>query len=176
MARDGEVSDPSLLLPEIALAEEGFGEGVLDLPVNVVDKDVGLALLLVPGNQASRVDGAHPARRPFEVAGGCIHHDHIPLNVVNLARKAFVCQLALGEPGVAHLLALILLHSNLDEIVRLVDLGVIGHVVRLQAGNPLLDLVDPGLVLLQEHGAPAVVEGRPHEAVVAQAEHEEVAG
>ncbi|XLS58523.1 hypothetical protein HN51_008278 [Arachis hypogaea] len=54
---------------------------------------------------------------------------------------AFVCQLTIGELGIAHLLAL-LLHSNFDEIVRL------GHVVRLQARNPLLDLVDPGLVLL----------------------------
>ncbi|XLQ99077.1 hypothetical protein S83_065276 [Arachis hypogaea] len=89
---------------------------------------------------------------------------------LTMEERAFVCQLALGEPGVAHLLAPLLLHSNIDEIVCRVDLGVIGHVVRLQAGNPLLDLVDLGLVLLQEHGTPAVVEGRPHETVMTQAE------
>lgn len=48
--------------------------------------------------------------------------------------------------------------------------------VRLQSWELLLDLLDPGLVFLKEHGAAAIVEGCPHEAVMAEAEDEEVAG
>jgi len=48
--------------------------------------------------------------------------------------------------------------------------------VGLQRGYLPLDLVDPRLVLLQEHRAATVVERCPHEAVVAEAKHEEVAG
>jgi len=48
--------------------------------------------------------------------------------------------------------------------------------VGLQRGYLLLDLVDPGLVLLKEDSAATIVERCPHEAVMAKAKHKEVAG
>lgn len=56
------------------------------------------------------------------------------------------------------------------------NLGIISHIVRLQTGQLLRDLIDPRLVFLEKDGAAAVVERSPHEAVDSQSEDQEVAG
>ena len=47
--------------------------------------------------------------------------------------------------------------------------------VRLQGGEPGLNLLDPGLVFLKEDGAASVVQSGPHRAIVAQPEDQEIA-
>lgn len=55
------------------------------------------------------------------------------------------------------------------------DNGVVLHVVGYEGRELLADLFYPRFVFFEEDGAAAVVEGSPHEAVVAEAEDEEVA-
>ena len=61
-----------------------------------------------------------------------------------------------------------------DEVVGVGEAGVVGDVVGLEARVVGADGGDPGGVLLEEDGAAAVVERRPHGAVVAEAEDEEI--
>ncbi|PON74521.1 hypothetical protein PanWU01x14_049280 [Parasponia andersonii] len=175
MAGHGEVPQSAFLFRQVPFAEESLGEFVLHGPIHVVHEHVSLPILSVPSHEPRRVDGAHPPRRVLEVPRGSVHHDQVPLRVVHVTRQVLQRELTPGDSGVPHNLA-VLRRTDPHELVSLVDLGVVFHVVRLQAGQTTPNLLDPGLVLLEEDRTAAVVEGGPHEAVVAQSEDEEVAG
>lgn len=109
-------------------------------------KHITLPTLPIPGHQSGRVDRAHPAGGPVEEPGGGVDHDEVPLDVVNLTWEASEGEGALGESRVTHNPAF-LRGDNLEELVGLRHLGVVGHVVGLEGGDLRLDLRDPLLVL-----------------------------
>lgn len=110
------------------------------------------------------------------VPGGSVHHDQIPTHFIDLRRKPFESQSALGFSRIGNSLAVFVSDSGLHKSAGLVDLGVVADVVGLEGRDIPEDLLDPSLVLFEEDGAAAVIEGGPHEAVVAQAEDEEITG
>uniref|UniRef100_A0A0A0LPY0 Uncharacterized protein n=1 Tax=Cucumis sativus TaxID=3659 RepID=A0A0A0LPY0_CUCSA len=175
MAWNAEVPNPALLFREISLTQKSHGEIVLNHSVHIMNEHISLTLLSIPSHKASRVNGAHSSRCLIEVTCWSIHHYQVPFHLINLAWKPFKCKLTLAKSGVSHNLAFFS-HSYLHQLIRLMDLGVVLHMIRLQVGQPLLNLVDPCFIFFKENRAAAVVESRPHEAVMAQSEHQEVAG
>lgn len=168
-----------LLFPHIPLAQKLPRKPILHLPIHIMHEHMRLlrssaAAAAVPCHHPRRVDGRHPPRRLLIVPGRRVHHDQVPLHVVHQARQALERQLAHRVPRVADGGAL-RPPPHLDQTVRLAQLAIVRHVVRLQHGEAAADPVDPRRVLIEEHGAAAVVERVPHEAVVAEAEDEEVA-
>ncbi|WVY93160.1 hypothetical protein V8G54_032248 [Vigna mungo] len=86
-AGNGEVSQPALLFFDEGFTEECLGESVFDLSVDIMHEHMGLSTLPVPAHHPSGVDGTHPARCILVVAGGCVHHDQIPLCLVHHTRQ-----------------------------------------------------------------------------------------
>ncbi|TKW07104.2 hypothetical protein SEVIR_7G285701v4 [Setaria viridis] len=180
VGRDDEVPDPADLLGEVSLAEEGLGEGVLDGAVDVVHEHVGGAFAGPPRarRHAGGVDGAHPPRGLRRPPRRRVHHDEVPLEVVEHRRQALEGEAAgrLGGGGEVRLRDAGRVVAELEERVGLGEDGVVGDVVGLERRVLGADVGDPRRVLLEEHGAAAVVERRPHGAVEPEPEDEEVAG
>lgn len=179
VAGDDEAADAPHLLDEVAVAEERLGEGVLDVAVDVVDEHLGGARPGRPGarRHARGVDRPHPPRRLRRPPRRRVHHDEVPLHLVEHRREPAEGEAARrgGGGGEVRLGRAGRLVAEGDELVGVGDAGVVGDVVGLEPRVARLDGGDPGRVLLEEHGAAAVVERRPHGAVEAQAEHQEVA-
>ena len=178
--RDDEVPDPADLLGEVPLTQEGLGEGVLDGAVDVVHEHVGGS---IPGPARARrhaggVDGAHPSGRLRRPPRGRVHHDEVPLQLVEHRRQPPQREAAGGVGGgrEVRLRDAGRVVAELEERVGVGEHRVVGHVVGLEGRVRGADAGDPRRVLLQEHRPPAVVERRPHRAVVAEPEDEEVAG
>jgi hypothetical protein len=174
------VPDPADLLGEVALAEEGLGEGVLDGAVDVVHEHVGGAVAgpARARRHAGGVDGAHPPRGLRRPPRRRVHHDEVPLQLVERGRQAAQGEAAggLGGGGEVRLRDAGRVVAELEERVGLGEDGVVGDVVGLEGRVLGADAGDPRRVLLQEHRPAAVVERRPHGAVEPEPEDEEVAG
>lgn len=172
-----KVPQSTLLLLHVPLTQKLLRELILHLPIHVVHKHVRLAAAPppVPRHHPRRVYGRHPPRRLLVVPRRSIHHYQVPFRLINLAGQTLERQLANRIPGVGNRDAFGRF-SDLHQVVCLIHLAIVGDVVRFQHWESPPDLLDPRLVLFEEDRAAAVVQGVPHEAVVAEAEYEEIAG
>nr|GME02485.1 hypothetical protein TorRG33x02_286950 [Ipomoea batatas] len=151
MAGNGEMSNPSFLFDHVPFTQKSFGEFIFHDPVHVVNEHVGFPVFPVPGDESGGVNGGHPPWRLVVVPRRRVHHYQIPLYLVHLLRQPLQRQPAFRRSWVADDLAIVP-SPRFQELVRL------------------------RAVLLEENRPAAVVKGGPHEAIMAEAEDQEVAG
>uniref|UniRef100_A0A0A9DPF5 Uncharacterized protein n=1 Tax=Arundo donax TaxID=35708 RepID=A0A0A9DPF5_ARUDO len=85
--RDPEMPKPAGPADPEPVAEELLREHHLHPPVHVVQEHVGVPLAAARARQGRRRPyRRHPPRRRREVPLGCVHHDHVPLRLVQLRR------------------------------------------------------------------------------------------
>lgn len=78
--------DSSGAADQVLLAKEFHGEGLLDLAIDVVKEDMGIAGTRPgAGHHGSGPDRSHPARGFVEVASRSVDHDQIPFAIVDRA-------------------------------------------------------------------------------------------
>jgi hypothetical protein len=178
--RDAEMPEPADPADSELVAEELLRELFLNLPVDVVQEDVGVAL---PSPRARHGRGRpyrrHPAGRRREVALGRVHHDHVPLRVVHLRRQGVQRERARRVAAHRHGAVPAFWEAGGagavggEEGVGVVEAGAVRDEVRPEERRPGPHSAVPLGVLLQEHGGAAGVERVPERRVVAQAEHQQ---
>lgn len=172
ITRDGEMPKTPLLSLHITFTQEHLREFIFHHPINIMHKNIRLPTIPpVSSHHPGRVDRRHPPGRLVVVPGGGVHHDQVPRDLVNQARQTFQCQLAHGVSGVVCSGRAFWSLAGLQQVRGLAEFSVVGDMVRFQHGELLGDLVNPGLVLFQEHCPAPIVEGVPHQAVVPEAEN-----
>jgi len=176
LTRDKKVTQRIHQLNQILLAEKFVAENPLHLSPEIMDEDVGLAGLRAPGENRRREDCRHPPGSPRKVPPGPVDENDVPRNLVNVVGQIVDGELAFGEQEVLNGPAVGLgVGAGLGEKFGEVgDFGGELDVVGFDAGVGLLELGDGVFVLVEEDGAPLVVECSPEEGLVGETEDEEV--
>lgn len=166
MAWNGKMPNPAFLFPKVALTQKCLGELVLHHPIHIMHKHISLTIFPIPSHQPCSVDGTHPPWCLIMIPSWCIHHYQVPFHIIHLIWKPLQRKFTLRKSWVNNNLA-VLSRANLHQLISLVNLAVVDYMIGFQAGEHLLDLLDPGLVFFEEDGAATMVERSPHEAVMA---------
>lgn len=176
---DFEVPKPSSFFHQILPAQQPLRPCPLHRAVHVVQEH-----MRHPGSppvsrhHCGGVNRRHPPRRLRKPAPWSVHHDEVPLVVVHLSRQHVQRQPAAVVASYEGLLgrAVGLVVQVADQLVRLGELRPVIDGAGLEVGGGAYDGLHPLWILLQEQRVAAGVQRRPHQGIVAQPEHQEVAG